>query len=168
VRPERVDLRVAVKRKAGRAYANFGCSAHHGKGAAIFGNGLVISERKLNWAVIDELRKNTDAPAGEILHFNVKDRPTASWVIQQLREAFPFDTAAKYLVFDRDPAFSADVLTVLRAMGMKPTRTAFRSPWQNGVAERFVGTLRRELLDHTIVVNDRQLAHHRYSWRAAA
>jgi putative transposase len=94
----------------------------------------------------------------EIVHVNVTTRPTASWVIQQLREAFPFDTAAKYLVFDRDPAFSAGVVTVLRSMGINPTRTAFRSPWQNGVAERFVGTLRRELLDHTIVMNDRHLA----------
>jgi transposase InsO family protein len=58
------------------------------------------------------------------------------------------------LVFDRHSIFSAELVTVLRSMGLKSTRISFRSPWQNGVAERFVGTLRRELLDHTIVLND--------------
>ncbi len=93
----------------------------------------------------------------EILHWNLTAHPTASWVMQQLREAFPFHTAAKYLLFDRDSIFSADLVTVVRSMGLKPTRISYRSPWQNGVAERFVGTLRRELLDHTIVLNDRHL-----------
>src|SRR5260370_8932018 len=77
--------------------------------------------------------------------------------MQQLREAFPFHTAAKYLVFDRDSIFSAELVTLVRSMGLEPTRISYRSPWQNGVAERFVGTLRRELLDHTIVLNDRHL-----------
>ncbi len=85
----------------------------------------------------------------EILHFNLTAHPTASWVMQQLREAFPFHTAAKYLVFDRDSIFSAELVTVVRSMGLEPTRISYRSPWQNGVAERFVGTLRCELLDHT-------------------
>jgi transposase InsO family protein len=71
-----------------------------------------------------------------------------------LREAFPFHTATKYLVFDRDSIFSAELVTVLRSMGLQPTRISFRSHWQNGVAERFVGTLRHELLDHTVVLND--------------
>ena len=93
----------------------------------------------------------------EILHWNLTAHPTASWVMQQLREAFPFHTAAKYLLFDRDSIFSADLVAVVRSMGLKPTRISYRSPWQNGVAERFVGTLRRELLDHTIVLNDRHL-----------
>lgn len=93
-------------------------------------------------------------PRREILHLNLTTHPTASWVKQQLREAFPFHTAVKYLVFDRDSIFSAELVTVLRSMGLQPTRISYRSPWQNGVAERFVGTLRRELLDHTIVLND--------------
>ncbi len=90
----------------------------------------------------------------EVLHWNLTAHPTASWVIQQLREAFPFHTAAKYLLFDRDSIFSAELVAVIRSMGLEPTRISYRCPWQNGVAERFVGTLRRELFDHTIVLND--------------
>ena len=74
-------------------------------------------------------------------------------MIQQLREAFPFDTAPKYLIFDRDTIFSAELVRFVEAMGIKPCRTAYRSPWQNGVAERWIGSCRRELLDHVIVFN---------------
>ena len=74
-----------------------------------------------------------------------------------MREAFPYDSASRYLVYDRDATFSAEVAKVVRSMNIEPTRTSYRSPWQNGVAERFVGTLRRELLDHMIVIDDRHL-----------
>jgi len=90
-----------------------------------------------------------------ILHFNATFNPTAPWVMQQLREAFPFDTAPKYLIFDRDSIFSAEVVRFIKAMGIKPCRTAYRSPWQNGVTERWIGSCRRDLLDHVIVF-DRQ------------
>ena len=95
----------------------------------------------------------------EIVHWNVTERPTASWVVQQLREAFPFDEAgrSRYLVFDRDAIFSAAVVSAVTSMVLEPTRTSYQSPWQNGVAERFVGTVRRELLDHAIVLDDRHL-----------
>jgi len=86
-----------------------------------------------------------------ILHFNTTFNPTSAWVIQQLREAFPFDTAPKYLIFDRDAIFSAKMVGFVKAMGIKPCRTAYRSPWQNGVAERWIGSCRRELLDQVIV-----------------
>jgi hypothetical protein len=81
-------------------------------------------------------------------------------VIQQLREAFPFDEpgrSSRYLVFDRDTIFSAEVVATVASMAILPTRTSYQSPWQNGVAERFVGTIRRELLDHAIVLDDRHL-----------
>ncbi len=78
--------------------------------------------------------------------------PVGAWVSQQLREAFPFDSGSRYLVFDRDTIFSAEVVRVVRSMSIEPTRTSYRSPLQNGVAERFVGTVRRELLDHLIVL----------------
>jgi hypothetical protein len=68
-----------------------------------------------------------------------------------LREAIRYDGASRYLVFDRDAIFSAEVARVVRSMNIEPDRTSYRSPWQNGVAERFVGTIRRELLDHLIV-----------------
>jgi len=66
----------------------------------------------------------------EIVHWNITATPTASWVIQQLREAFPFDAASRHLIFDRDSIFCADVVAVIRSMAMKATRTSYRSPWQ--------------------------------------
>ena len=74
-----------------------------------------------------------------ILHFNATYNPTSAWVIQQLREAFPYDTAPRYLVFDRDAIFSPAVVEFIRAMGTKPVRISYRSPWQNGTAERWIG-----------------------------
>ncbi len=93
----------------------------------------------------------------EFAHWNITEHPTARWVCQQLWEAFPYDSASRYLVFDRDTIFSAEVASAVQAMNIRPTRTSYRSPWQNGVAERFVGTVRRELLDHIIVLDDRHL-----------
>ena len=61
------------------------------------------------------------------------------------------------LVFDRDSKFGSDVVLAAKALGSEPTRTAFRSPWQNGVAERWVGSCRRDLLDHVIILNERHL-----------
>ncbi len=92
-----------------------------------------------------------------ILHFNASFNPTSAWEIQQLREAFPFDTAPKYLIFDRDAIFSAEVVRFIKAMGIKPCRTAYRSPWQHGVAERWIGSCRRELLDHVIIFDQKHL-----------
>ena len=90
-----------------------------------------------------------------ILHFNATYNPTSAWVIQQLREAFPFDTAPGYLISDRDAIFGAAVIAFVKAMGTKPSRTAFRSPWQNPIAERWIGSCRRELFDHVIVFGER-------------
>ena len=92
-----------------------------------------------------------------ILHFNVTKHPTAAWVIQQLREAFPYDSAPKYLIFDRGPQFNSEVIDTVKSFGIQPKRTSFRSPWQNGVAERWVGSCRRDILDHVIVLNARHL-----------
>jgi transposase InsO family protein len=92
-----------------------------------------------------------------ILHFHVTEHPEAAWVVQQLRDAFPFDTAPRHLVFDRDATFSAHVISTVKSLAMKPSRTAPRSPWQNGAAERWIGSARRELLDRVVVINDRHL-----------
>jgi putative transposase len=88
-----------------------------------------------------------------ILHFNVTRHPTSAWVIQQMREAFPYDSAPGYLIFDRGSSFNAEMIDVMKTFGIQPKQTSFRSPWQNGVAERWVGNCRRDLLDHVIVVN---------------
>ena len=69
-----------------------------------------------------------------IVHFNATFHPTSAWVIQQLREAFPYDTAPRYLIFDRDFIFNAAVIEFIKATGTKPVRTSLRSPWQNGTA----------------------------------
>ena len=88
-----------------------------------------------------------------ILHFNVTTNPTAAWVLQQLREVFFDDPRIKYLVHDRDSKF-AGVTEWLKSAGAKSVRTAYRSPWQNGICERFCLTLRTELLDHVVVFNE--------------
>ena len=92
-----------------------------------------------------------------ILHCNVTAHPTSEWIVQQLRAAFPDSTPYGYLILDRDSKFNNDVTDFLKATGLKPVRTSIRSPWQNGVAERWVGSCRRELLDHVIVFNEKHL-----------
>ena len=92
-----------------------------------------------------------------ILRFNVTPNPTSRWVIQQLREAFPFESSPKYLIYDRDLKFGSAVAVAVKAMGSKPKRISLRSPWQNGIAERWIASCRRDLLDHVIVLNERHL-----------
>jgi hypothetical protein len=92
-----------------------------------------------------------------ILHFNVTQHPTSTWIVQQLREVFPYQLAPKFLIFDRDAKFGAEVPNAVRSMAMNPVRRSFQSPWQNGIAERWVGSCRRDLLDHAIAVNEHHL-----------
>jgi transposase InsO family protein len=89
-----------------------------------------------------------------ILHFNVTKHPTSSWIAQPLREAFPESGPYRYAILDRDSKFGEELSGLLAASGMKPTRTSPASPWQNGVAERWIGSCRRELLDYLIVLNE--------------
>jgi len=92
-----------------------------------------------------------------ILQCQVTSHPTSAWVIQQLRETFPYDSAPGYVIFDRGPQFNGEVIETVKSFGIQPKRTSFRSPWQNGVAERWVGNCRRDLLDHVIVLNRQHL-----------
>jgi hypothetical protein len=92
-----------------------------------------------------------------ILHVNVTKHPTSAWIIQQLREAFPFEASHKYLIFDRDQKFGFEVIAAVKATSMIPKQRSFRSPWQNGIAERWVGSCRRDLLDHIVALNERHL-----------
>ena len=92
-----------------------------------------------------------------ILRVNVTKHPTSGWIIQQLREAFPFEAPQKYLIFDRDQKFGFEVIAAVKATRIIPKQTSFRSPWQNGVAERWVGSCRRDLLDHIVALNERHL-----------
>ena len=102
------------------------------------------------WFVIDHGRRR-------IVHFNVTANPTARWVTQQLRESFPDNSASRYLIYDNDSTFSDEVKDAIESFGMRAKRTAYRSPWQNGTAERWVGSARHELLDHVIVFNEEHL-----------
>ena len=83
--------------------------------------------------------------------------PTADWVVQQLREAFPEASPYRYVILDHDSKFDADVMTFLKATGLEPKRTSVQAPWQNGIAERWVGSVRREILDHVIAWNEQHL-----------
>jgi transposase InsO family protein len=78
-------------------------------------------------------------------------------VVQQLREAFPEAAPYRCLILDHDAKFDREVITFLEATGLKPKRTGIQAPWQNGLAERWVGSCRQELLDHVIAVNEQHL-----------
>ena len=93
----------------------------------------------------------------QILHFNTTPHPTSEWIVQQLREALPLPCKYRYVVFDRDSKFGVEVQRFLKASGIKAVRTSVRSPWQNGIAERWVGSIRRELFDHVIPLNEGHL-----------
>ena len=93
----------------------------------------------------------------KILHCNVTRQPNALWIVLQLRAAWGYDQPHRFLIFDRDAKFSEEVILAAKQNGMEPVRTAFRSPWQNGIAERWVGSVRRDLLDHVIFLNQRHL-----------
>jgi len=92
-----------------------------------------------------------------ILQLNATEHPTSHWVVQQLREAFPEDRVPKYLILGRDGKFSGDVARMLEYFGSKLIRMAYRSPWQNRVGERWVGSFCRELLDHVIELSESHL-----------
>jgi len=92
-----------------------------------------------------------------IPHFNVTQHPTAEWVVQQLRETFPEAGPYRYVILDRDSKFDSTVITFLQSTGLTPKRTSVQAPWQNGIAERWIGSCRREILDHVIALNERHL-----------
>jgi putative transposase len=93
----------------------------------------------------------------KILHFNVTKHPTSRWIVQQLRQAFPFESTPRFLIFDRDAKFGLEVPIAIRSMKINPVQTSHQSPWQNGVAERWVESCRRDLLDHVIALNEQHL-----------
>ena len=93
----------------------------------------------------------------KVVHFNVTDSPTADWTEQQIVEAFPEDSARRYLLRDRDNIYGCEFRRRVKSMGIAEVLTAPRSPWQNPFAERVIGTFRRELFDHVIVMNEAHL-----------
>jgi transposase InsO family protein len=92
-----------------------------------------------------------------LLWFAVTQNPTAEWLARQITEASPRETAPKYLIRDNDRAFGGAFEARVRAMGIRDRPTSFRSPWQNGYAERLIGSVRRECTDYLIAFNAKHL-----------
>jgi transposase InsO family protein len=93
----------------------------------------------------------------KVVHFNVTEHPTAQWTAQQTIEAFPWDTAPKYLLRDRDAIYGSQFQRRVESTGIAEVQTAPRSPWQNAFVERLIGSIRRDCLNHVIVLNERHL-----------
>jgi len=102
------------------------------------------------FVVLDHARR-------QVLHFRITYNPSMKWIIQQLREAMPFGQQPRYLFRDNDGIYGHGVRAFLDSCGIQEVRSAYRSPWQNPYVERFIGTLRRELLDHVIVLSQAHL-----------
>jgi ABC-type sugar transport system ATPase subunit len=92
-----------------------------------------------------------------ILQFRVTAHPTAEWTVQQLRNAFPWESVPRYLLRDRDRIFGEEFVHQVKAMGIKQVLSAPRSPWQRAYVERLIGSIRRECLDHVVVFNESSL-----------
>jgi transposase InsO family protein len=92
-----------------------------------------------------------------VVHVNVTDTPTAHWTAQQLVEALPWETAPQYLLRDRDAIYGAVFSSRVHALGIHEVTIAPRAPWQNPYVERLIGTLRRECLDHVVILNEDHL-----------
>ena len=88
---------------------------------------------------------------------NATANPTAEWIARQITEAFPWDKAPRYLIRDRDTSYGVAVTRRLRAMGIRDRPIAPRSPWQNGHVEQLIGSIRRECLDHVVVLGEKHL-----------
>ncbi len=93
----------------------------------------------------------------DLVWINVTTNPNAEWVARQITEAFPWNEAPRYMLRDRDRIYAAVVIRRLRAMGIRDKPVAPASPWQNGFAERLIGSIRRECLDHVIVGGEAHL-----------
>ena len=93
----------------------------------------------------------------QVVHFNVTAHPTAAWTAQQIVEAFPFDTAPRFLLRDRDGVYGNLFRDQIAVMNIEEVLSAPRSPWQNAYAERLIGSIRRDCLDHIIVFDEGSL-----------
>ena len=112
-----------------------------------------ISFRLLYGLLILATRSKAHSVAGVTAH------PSAEWIARQVTEACGWESAPKYLIRDRDRVYGEAFTRRIRAMGIRDKPTAPRSPWQNGYAERLIGSIRRECLDHVIVFGEQHLRH---------
>ena len=98
-----------------------------------------------------------DIGTRRVVHWNLTDRPTAEWTVQQFRDGLPLDRAYRFLVHDRDAIFALAVDEAIRSMSLQLLKTPVRAPQANAYCERFIGTARRECLDWMIPLNERHL-----------
>ncbi len=110
-----------------------------------------MSFRLLRVLVICELGRR------RILHINVTEHPGANWVLQQFRDALPWEHSFQFLVHDRDGIFSTKLDSDLESLGLEVLRTPYRTPLANAHCERLIGTIRRECLDHLLAVDEKHL-----------
>jgi transposase InsO family protein len=101
----------------------------------------------------------------QILWFGVTAHPTAEWIANQITQACGWEQTPCYLILDRDRAYGEIFIRRLRSMGIRDRPTSPRSPWQNGYAERLIGSIRRECIDHIIMLGERHLRHVLLSYR---
>lgn len=108
----------------------------------------------------------------KVVHFSITEHPTARWTAQQVIEAFPWDTAPRFLLRDRDGVYGADFRGRVKSMGIEEVLIAARSPWQSPYVERMIGSIRRECLANVVVLSDQHLGRilkdyfaHYHSWR---
>ena len=92
-----------------------------------------------------------------IIHFNLTEHPTSAWTSQQLCNAFYDEEAPRFLIQDRDKKFGDEFAHSVAVLSIRPILSAYRSPWQNGYVERLIGSIRRECLDHVIIMNEGHL-----------
>src|SRR5438045_312192 len=93
----------------------------------------------------------------DLVWIDVTPHPTADWIARQITEAFPWNESPSYVIRDRDQVYGAAVKNRLRAMGIRDKPIAPGSPWQNGFAERLIGSIRRECVDHVVVLGEAHL-----------
>ena len=93
----------------------------------------------------------------QVIHFSVTAQPTSAFVAVNLKHAFPEDAHPTWLLHDRDPVFAADAARAIAAIGVEDLRIAPRSLWMNGYVERLIGSVRRECMDHVLVLNEQHL-----------
>lgn len=145
-------IRKPPSEKARQSWRTFLSNHMHNTWAMDFATVPTITFRILYVLVVVSHKRR------EIKHIAVTAHPTAAWTVQQLREATPYDEQPEYLIHDNDPVFrSSDVQQFLIAAGVQSVRTGYRQPQQNPFAERLIGVLRRELLNHIIPLDERHL-----------